>query len=932
MFVFSNPLALLLAIPLCGLAVLIWRDGYLNLSPRRKLVALIVRLVVLLAIVLGLAGVSLRWPQTRESTVFVADLSASDAASRSSIAGTINAALAQRPGDDQAGIVSFGRQALVEQPVSALDSFDGFQSPVDSNYSNLEGGLELAHAVLPSGYRQRVVLLSDGQQNVGDALMAARLLRAQGVRVDVSPVGVRSGPEVLVDRVDVPSQLRPDEHFSLAVSLHSTVATMTGLDVYRDHALVMTVPERVQVGENRFLFSQTPLQPGFHTYQVHITPAIDTLPQNNTGSASTSVQQPPRVLVIAADPLEAGNILASLRSTGIKTDLQEPGQVVPTLAYLQRYSAVVLADTPADALSPDLLAQLVPYVRDLGHGLVVTGGQDAYGMGGYGQTPLEQVLPVKMVLPRRKDLPTTAVVLLIEDLEDPTDVNISKEAGKGVVNLLTEQDQVAVNDTPYDGSAGWAVPMQYVRDKRAIFNAITQMEPGDPDSYAPYLQAAYDKLRQTNAAVKHIIVLGDGDAQDSSYGQVVKKIHAAGVTISTVITGGIDPSDFQTMKDIARWGGGRYYRADNSATIPRLMLREGRRVAHSAIIQGKFYPQESSPNPMLSDLHSVPPLFGYVATTPKPAAEVILESQKLDPVLAGWQFGLGRAVAWTSDAAGLWTRQWLQAPGANRFWSNLVSWTLPATGGHLFVSAASAQGQGQVSVDTPPTLGTDPSVTARVVDPSLGERSVQLQPSALGHYRGVFDASSEGSYFVTVQVRGAGHAEVGQVALDVPYSAEYRVAGTNRAFLQELARAGGGSVITRPEDAWADNLAPVWDQRSLTDLLWLLALLLLPVDIGVRRLILSRKDLPAFRAALAHARPAVSEPAMATLGVLRARRSEQRSRPKTTAQVPISPAAEPARRQQSGLAATPPPATPEAASESSESTTGHLLAAKRRRK
>ncbi|MBV9282122.1 MAG: VWA domain-containing protein, partial [Chloroflexi bacterium] len=716
MITFATPIALLLAIPLLALVVLARRHTYANLSQRRMRLALGVRLAILAALVLGLAGARLRLPQSHQAVVFVADLSASDYGQRGAVQALINGAAAGRPGGDVMGVVSVGRQPVVEQPVTAMTGFDGFQSSVDPQYTNLQGGLDLANALLPGSYRHRVVLVTDGQQNVGDALASARLLRSQGVRVDVAPLRVPGGPEVLVDRVDVPSQLRPRESFALTVVVRSTVATTTGLTIIRDRTVVGSWQETVRVGSNRYVFDQSPLAPGFHTYRVEITPVEDTQPENNQGSAFTSVASAPRVLVIAGQPSEAANLMASLKSTDIQADLRTPAQVTPELSYLQRYAGVVIVDTAADVLGADLMAPLVPYVRDLGHGLVVLGGQNAYSMGGYGQTPLEQVLPVSMDIPKRRNMPTTAVALILESLEEDTQINISKEAGKSVVNLLTPQDQVAVNDAPFDASPGWVVPLQRVTDRAAIDAAIDRMAPGDPESYTPSLQSAYTILKHTSAKVKHIILLGDGDAEDPSYQQLIQSIRAGGVTVSTVATNGLGRNDFQTMQDIARWGGGRYYRADDPSKIPQIFLRETRTTTRLGIVPGKFFPQELSANPMLRDVRKVAPLYGYIATTPKPAAEIVLASGKLDPVLAAWQFGLGRSVAWTSDAAGLWTKDWLRVPGANRFWANLVSWTLPAAGtGQLFVSASTAQGQGHLSVTTPASLGADPAVTARVL-------------------------------------------------------------------------------------------------------------------------------------------------------------------------------------------------------------------------
>jgi Mg-chelatase subunit ChlD/uncharacterized membrane protein len=949
MIAFSQPAALLLFLPAILFSVWVWRHGYVNLSQSRRVGALALRVLLLAALIFALAGLTVRVPQSREAVVFVVDLSASNANNRSAAQAFINKAVQSRPQDDVAGIVSVGRNAVVEQPVSSLNGFEGFQTTVDPNLTDLERGLELGNAILPDGYRRRLVVLTDGQENTGDALMAARILHAENTRIDIVAEQTITGPDVRVDSVELPSQLRASERFQLRVVLHSNVNTTTRLDVFRDRSLVLSRAETVHVGDNQYVFGLGPLGPGFHSFRVDSTSALDTQPQNDSGSAFTSVLGPPRVLLITASPREAVNVVSSLRSSGTTVDVRAPGQVVPTVASLQPYAGIVIVDTAAPILGQALLNQIVPYVRDLGRGLVVIGGEESYGLGGYGQTPLEQALPVKMDLPKRKDVPSAGVVLVVESLESQLPVDISKEAAKGVVKLLTEQDQIAINDTPNDGSAGWAVPLQPVRNKELIIQAIGQMLPGDPASYSGTLVSAYDALQHANSRVKHIVLLGDGDAADRGYETVVKRIRAAGVTVSTVVTNPDSTADIATMKNIARWGGGRYYLADDPNVIPKIFLREARTIARTGVIQGKFYPQKLSANPMLRDLRRIPPLTGYIATAPKATGELELVSNKLDPILAGWQFGLGRAVAWTSDAAGLWTRDWLASGSANRFWSDMVSWTLPSlASGHLFVAASNVPGQVHLAVDVPSNLGTNPDVTATVDDPTLHSSTVQLEPTVPGRYEGAVAASAEGSYEITVQARGAGHAETGQAGLDVPYSPEFRVSGTNLPFLRVLARVGGGSLVTQPEAAWAENLGGLQDQQSLSGLMWLVALLLLPVDIGVRRLLLRKKDLIALRAALFspghHLGPA---PTQAHVG-----RASVGSRAQTASQRPlsVSPATSPAlARSKGAVAARRRPAVVDEResamsrdrqsrpvigrepAEPADSTVGRLLAAKRRR-
>ncbi|MGH2442086.1 MAG: VWA domain-containing protein [Chloroflexota bacterium] len=954
---FEHPLLLLLIIPACGIAALIWRSGYSGLSPMRNRIALGLRIGLLVSIVLALAGIAFNLPVRNQAVVFLADRSASVASRQDLETSIIAAAAAHRVPQDRIGVVSTGGQSVVEQPVSAMSGFDGFQTSLPAgaqDYTNLQNGLELAGAILPPGYRRRVVLLSDGQQNVGDGASAARLLRSIGVRVDVLPIHIRSGQEVLVDGVSVPQQVRLHERFSLHVSAHSTVSTTAGLTIYRDRSLVLTRHIVLRRGENTFAFHQASLHPGFHSFTVRISPAVDTDLQNNAGSAFTQVRRSPKVLVIAALPSEAANVMSSLHATGISADLRLPGVVAPTLNWLQRFAAIVIVDTPAGLFDPAFLTQLIPYERDLGRGVVVIGGQESYGIGGYSKTPLETILPVSMALPKRKDLPRAAVGIIIEDLEEPTQVNVSKRAGEGVVNLLTQGDQVAVSD---EQGKGFVVPLQKVTSKSTIDQAIEAMQPGDPQSYSGDLQAMYRVLRRTSAPTKHIILVGDGDAEDPTYQSLLQHIKAGGISVSTVATNGQGVNDWPNMRKIAAWGGGRYYQATNPSAIPKIFLREAHNLARSGIVPGKFYPRRLSPNPMIRDLHSMPPLFGYVATTPKTTGEIVLASKKLDPVLAAWQFGLGRSVAWTSDAAGLWSRSWVEAPDASRFWSDLVSWVLPAGGSRdLFVGTAAGNGTGQISVQTPSFLGANPQVTARVIGPDLRASTVQLQAYAPSRFRASFPTRSQGAYVISVQAHGSGHVALGQAGLDSPYSAEYRTTGTNLSTLQSIASAGGGSIIKRASDAWLNNLPSVSAQHSLANWFLLLALLLFITDIAVRRVVVDWRDLPGFVAAVRSGRTYV--PAGAALAAPlqavragRARRSlaveggqlarsvplwalKPRARPGTVrgAAGNARTAGRPGPRPAAGGPAATSRAEPKVqAATSDESTVGALLAAKRKR-
>lgn len=839
MITFEQPLLLLLLIPIGVLVFLAWRRMSLPFPRPQRLMILASRLALFTLVISALAGMAWSQPVSRQSVVFVGDISASTVSQRAFIEQWINSALQQKRSEDQVGIVAVGRNALVEQSVKAQVDFSQFESAPDTNYTDLAAGLRLAAAILPTDSQRRIVLLTDGQQNLGDALQEAQLLQAEGIRLDIVPIPTSHGSEARINGLDAPTELRTNERFLLHVRLFSTVAQTVTLRLYLDSALLLQQKVHLVVGEQEVSFSILAPPPGFHTLRVTLDAVLDTIGANNVAATFINVQGPPRVLVIEGRPGEGRNIVAALQATKIEVSVGTPNDVPTTLGGLAAYSSVVLVDVPAVSLGMARMQILQAFVRDLGRGLVVSGGQNSYGLGGYANTPLEETLPVKMDIPQRKDTPTIAVVVIIESLESDLAVNISKEAGKGVINLLTPRDQVAVSAA----YGSFVVPMQYVKDRAAINRTIDAMNPNDPPSYLPDLINAESALLQTNAKIKHVILLGDGDAFDNYQAQVLK-MASENITVSTVATNSANYQELGTMANIATWGKGRFYQADNPNTIPQILLQETRQTTRRAVINESFFPAIVGTHPILTGLGPLPPLNGYVATTPKPAGQLVLISHKDDPVLAVWQYGLGRVVAWTSDASGLWTTNWLSWSNAARWWANLVTWTLPTAESALNINAKVVGGTGHLTVDLPPgtsaPAGSQQQVQATIITPDLAQETVTLQPTAPERWEGNFPATQVGAYLVRVTWQGAKGSSrlVSTTGLVVPYSPEYLSMGTDTRFLKLLAQAGGGTILGSNDQAaaFASNLQAV--SAAVPIVFWLLALaaLLLPVDVALRRL------------------------------------------------------------------------------------------------
>src|SRR5258708_7372719 len=440
MLTFEQPFLLLLLIPIGILVYLTWKRMSLPYPAFQRYLILACRALLFALIILALAGTTWAQPVSRQATVFVGDISASTGSQQHFIEQWISNAIKHKHSDDQVGIVAVGRNALVEQSVKPQIDFAHFESAPDTNYTDLAAGLRLAAAILPTDSQRHIVLLTDGQQNLEDAMQEAQLLQQEGIRLDIVPLPSASGQEARIDDLQAPTSLHTNEHFVLRIKLYSTIAQKATLRIYLDNSLLSEQSVQLAMGQQDFSMNMPAPSSGFHTFHVTLQAPYDTLIQNNEASAFINVQGPPAVLVVEGQPGSGQNIVSALQATGMQVQTGMPESVPVSLDGLAKYSAVVLVDVPAIALGNTRMQILQSFVRDLGHVLIVIEGQNSYSLGNYANTPLEQTLPVRMDIPQHKETPSIAVVMIIESLESDIPITMSTEAAKGVIGLLTPRD------------------------------------------------------------------------------------------------------------------------------------------------------------------------------------------------------------------------------------------------------------------------------------------------------------------------------------------------------------------------------------------------------------------------------------------------------------------------------------------------------------
>jgi uncharacterized membrane protein len=871
---FTQPFFLLLLITLPYFITLGWPKG--RYGRGRAWAALVLRCLIVALAILSLAGAQLVHGGDELAVVFLVDVSDSVSETEQERAlAFVEGALATLGPDDRAALVLFGADALVERPMmsgvgpstgSGRSALGEIASIPRTHHTDLEGAIRLGMALFPAGAARRMVILSDGQPTLGEAEQAVRLARSQGVQVDVVPLspplaeGGEERVEAWISNLTAPNRLHQGEEFTLAVTAHATGDVDAVLTVLAGDRVVAQRAVHLNPGDNTFAVPLTAGEPGFAPFHAYLAPAGDVYVQNNALSAFSLVEGPPRVLLVLppeGGELEGDALAAALQAAGLEVIEITTGGLPSDPASLAEYASVVLMNTQAKDFSPHALAALQSYVRDLGGGLVAVGGPNAYGVGGWYSTPLEETLPVDMTIHDTERFPPMAIVIVIDKSGSMSvqeggvqKIRLAGEAAARVAELIADLDEITViafDDRPAD-----VIGPLPGSQRDEVIDDVVRLQAGGGGIYVrESLQEALRYLEDSDKTVRHIILLADGSDSEHQEGVrdlIEERIADQGITLSSVAIG--RGQDLRFLEDIAELGGGRYYFTDRAASLPVIFAEETQLAMRSYIVEEPFYPALTAVSPILTGIDAVPQLAGYVATTPKSAGRVILTTHQNDPLLATWQYGLGRAAAWTSDATGRWAQQWVTWEAFSRFWAQVVRWTIVERAEVPVELAVTMDGEeARVTVDAQDedgafVNGLDAGVS--IVGPDGDPVQVELAQSAPGRYVGAFVPQAEGAY--VMRLTATSSLEEGEEVLAfttgwvMGYSPEYAALEGDPTYLAGLAEVGGGAVLAEPAETVAHNVKGTGVRRDLWPYLLGLALLLLPFDIAVRRLALGRRD------------------------------------------------------------------------------------------
>jgi Mg-chelatase subunit ChlD len=648
-------------------------------------------------------------------------------------------------------------------------------STLDGSQSNMAAALRTARDLLTTsaqatGESGQIVLLSDGLPTRGDALAEARLAADAGMRVDVLHLANPGSPELRIAYVDAPDTLHVGQEYSVNIIVDNaapagqTPAGQATLRLWEGDQLLGEQVVALAPGSNRFTFDSQAINAGVVRLRAEIEGTPDTFAQNNSGAATAIVAPPPLVLLVEGEADAAAPLSAALWSAGIENDVIAASNLTTRLSELNRYDGMVLVDVPANDLSYDQMTSVQEFVRSEGRGLVVTGGPNSYGLGGYDDTPLEEALPVDMQAPPRPERSEVALLLIVDrsaSMDTALSVSkfdMAKEAAILATETLRQEDTIGV--LAFDTGQEWTVPFQPIgqgASLQQIQDSIATLPTGGGTDIYRALEVGMNELLLQTAEVRHVVLLTDGRSFTDdrvAYQQLAQAALAQDITLSTIAIG--FDSDTELLNELAQWGGGRYYFADDPEDIPRLTLQESEIARSDPSIEGTFRAELAQPHALVRDFvpAELPTLDGYVGTTAKESAEVVLRSPDQDPILSSWQYGLGRAIAWTPSAAAPWSNTWVNWPQYGRYWAQVVRYTLPdVNSGPLQVELHEQPGGARLVARAVQTSGEPfdlATSAAEITLPNGTQRTITLRQVAPGTYAQDLALPNAGPYSVNV--------------------------------------------------------------------------------------------------------------------------------------------------------------------------------------
>lgn len=802
-----------------------------DLSLGQQVLQATLRSLVIAGVAIALARPTWITEQSKVSTIALVDVSDSVSDRQLEAARAYVQQLVDATGDGNLQLVTFAEKPKV---VRAADGKTLAQSiarhPGGGAGTDTQAAMQLAYGLYPDGFLPRMVIVSDGNQTAGDVAVEAYRAKELGVKVSWRTFDRDKTSEIRVVGLTAPDDLKVGQPFEVTAEVWSTEDQTAELALMQDEfANALEPKKRVELreGKNLVKFKSEAKRAGATTYRVSLTKFDkDTEKANNVAVTTAPVKGRPNILYVEGgllrEPGSAGHLKKALEHENMDVSARVPSGLPSTAKELEKFDLVIVSDVPAHLVGAAQMQALDTYVSSMGGGLIMAGGEDSFGSGGYQGTRMEQILPVRFDSEKIKDQPDIAIVLVIDrsgSMQGPK-LEAAKESARVTTEVLSPNDYIAV--VAFDSEAQVFVRPQRAARRMQISAEISRLTSGGGTNIFPGLKEAYEILQGINAKVKHVIVLSDGEAPVDGIPELVQDMRASRITVSCV---GVQGADRALLSMITDAGDGRLYMVEDLGALPKIFMTETHEAQKSQLVEDLVHVRVAKKVEAIegTGVEGAPALHGYVTTKPKPTGETILISDLGEPILARWRYGAGTSVAWTSDVKNRWSVDWIRWAGYPKFWAQVVRSTMRRKVYDSYdLSSTVADGRAKVTVDAIDTgdkFVNELDTSLEVIDPATNKvvQTTPMAQTAAGRYTADFRIQKYGSYLLKAVHKRDGKTvaeSMGSVALSYPL--EYLRTTPDLEPLKHAAQVSSGLDQAEP----AKLFDPGTESVSYTEDLW----------------------------------------------------------------------------------------------------------------
>ena len=672
-FTTFTPLWLCLVFAVLGY---VYKNSLVDREKMKKDFSFFMRLFAVLLLVLSLCDPYINKRIEDKHVIYLLDFSESINYSHlDSLLKEMNASIDKLSKNDTWSIYAFGETVLSLDKDKISDKLktwnEGLGDKTFSSKSRLPNALSSASLTFPSDSVKEICVFSDGRSTESGLDQTFRKMKNESIEVYFKEVKSIDKAEASV--VSLNSKTKKaylGEIVQLKTRLSSNRVMKAKLKFLNQNIVIAQKDITLEVGhENDFFFETTIHQEGRNTYSIELEAEEDHFTVNNKANYSLQVKGSAKILAIHQSPEKMRSLKRALKKQGLNLEVRGKRGMPTNMDQLLEFDALILANISATDISQKQMMNIKSYVTDFGAGLLMMGSENSFGLGGYYRSPVEEVLPLISRYEKEKEKPSLALALVIDKSGSMNGlpIEMARLAAVSAVELLGHRDFVSV--IAFDGGARAITEMVSASNKSEIIGSIEQIAASGGTNMYPAMELAKEMLLRSGAKLKHMILLGDGMSAPGAFEDLASEAANERISISSVALG--QGADRGLMQSIAKIGKGRYYETMDAETVPRIFAKETMEASRSAIKEEPFSPVSLKQDNFLDgiDIENSPFLLAYVMTKPKASSKILLLTETGDPLLALGQYGLGKSLAFTSDATDQWGGEWLDWRDYGKFWA-----------------------------------------------------------------------------------------------------------------------------------------------------------------------------------------------------------------------------------------------------------------------